>query len=64
MSTLANFYVDPSNLVYSNNLFSETIVPVLKLHMQYDQTAELQNDQIQPDRESKMTAVTNNNKTN
>ena len=51
----------PWHLVYSNDLFSETTASmVLKYHMQHDEAAELQNDKILPDRESKMAAVAKN----
>ena len=58
-------YVDPSKIyvdVHSNDLFSETTPSViLKFHMQHDQAARLQSDQIQALRKSKEAAVAKNN---
>ena len=59
----SKIYVNPSKIyVHSNYLFSETPLPmVLKFHMQHDGAAGLQNDKIQPGRDSKNAAVAKNN---
>ena len=50
----SKIYIDPRIEVSSNDVFSKTTAPmVLKFHMQHDEAAGLQNDEIQPCRESK-----------
>ena len=62
-----NFVIPPLTQTYigikshSHDLFSKTIAPmVTKFHMQHDEAAGLQNDKIQPGRESKMAAIAKN----
>ena len=43
----SKIYVNPGTSVHSNDLFSETTAAlVLKIHMQHDKVAGLQNDKI------------------
>ena len=51
--------IDPSIDVHSNHLFFETTVAMIfKFHMLHDQTAGLQNDEIQLSQELKMVTLT------
>lgn len=61
----SKFYVDPGNLFFSNDLFSETTASmVLKFHIQYDQAAGIQNDNTQPGGGLKISSIAKQNKTN
>ena len=54
-------HVNPGIKVHSNDLFSETIAPmILKFHMQHDKAAGLQKNKIQAAPESNMAAVAKN----